>query len=196
MDGFKIRTDKKRELIIESALELFKVLSPRKVSIRDIASKAQVSVVTIYNYFGSKEGLMTEIVRFVLFQQLQLAQEITKSKVKMDEKIAKLIFTKTELLTQFHPEFIELMMNDPAMKKMIEEEFISKTYELIIEFINDGKREGIFSKEIPNEMIMKVIELYRQDMASKSSILFSGKNVNDHETILRILLYGISGYKE
>ncbi|MGX1193429.1 TetR/AcrR family transcriptional regulator [Metabacillus sp. SLBN-84] len=196
MDGFKARTDKKRELIIQSALLLFKEYSPSKVSIREIAAKAQVSVVTIYNYFGSKEGLMLEVVRSVLVTQLQLAEEITKSNDPADQKIARLVFTKTELLSQFHPDFISFIMNDPSMKKLIEEEFLYRTYELIKDFIQQAKSEGAFSKELPDEMIMKVIELYRKDISSENSILFSSQEeIKYHETLLKILLYGIAGYK-
>ncbi|MDX8291557.1 TetR/AcrR family transcriptional regulator [Metabacillus indicus] len=196
MDGFKARTDKKRDLIIQSALLLFKVLSPSKVSIREIAAKAQVSVVTIYNYFGSKEGLMLEVVRSVLATQLRLAEEITQSNDPADKKIARLVFTKTELLSQFHPDFISFIMNDPSMTKLIEEEFLSRTYELIKDFIHQAKSEGAFSKELPDEMIMKVIELYRKDISSENSILFSSQEeIKSHETILKILLYGIAGYK-
>lgn len=196
MDGFKARTDKKRELIIQSALMLFTHLSPSKVSIREIAAKAQVSVVTIYNYFGSKEGLMLEVVRSVLASQLQLAEEITQSNDPADKKISRLIFTKTELLSQFHPDFISFIMNDSSMKKLIEEEFLTRTYELIKDFIHQAKSEGAFSKELPDEMIMKVIELYRKDISSENSILFSSQEeLKSHETILKILLYGIAGYK-
>ncbi|MEM5014827.1 TetR/AcrR family transcriptional regulator [Metabacillus indicus] len=196
MDGFKARTDKKRDLIIQSALLLFKVLSPSKVSIREIAAKAQVSVVTIYNYFGSKEGLMLEVVRSVLATQLCLAEEITQSNDPADKKISRLVFTKAELLSQFHPDFISFIMNDSSMKKLIEEEFLSRTYELIKDFIHQAKSEGAFSKELPDEMIMKVIELYRKDISSENSILFSSQEeIKSHETILKILLYGIAGYK-
>ncbi|MFC7786442.1 MULTISPECIES: TetR/AcrR family transcriptional regulator [unclassified Rossellomorea] len=197
MDGFKARTDKKRELIIQSALVLFKSFSPSKVSIREIAGQAKVSVVTIYNYFGNKEGLMLEVVRLVLSNQLHVAEEITQSDDSTEEKIAGLIFTKNELLSQFHPDFISFIMNDPQMKELIEQEFITRTYELITAFINDAKSEGTISNEVPNDIIMKIIELYRKDVSSEQSILFSDpKDVKKHDVILRILMYGISGYRE
>ncbi|MGA4721187.1 TetR/AcrR family transcriptional regulator [Fictibacillus nanhaiensis] len=196
MNGHKARTDKKRELIIQSALVLFKSLSPGKVSIREIAAQAQVSVVTIYNYFGSKEGLMLEVIRSVLSNQLHLAEQITTSNDSTEVKISKLIFTKSEMLNQFHPDFISLILNDPNMKTMIDHDFINKTYEMITAFINDAKAEGAFSKDLPNEIIMKIIELYRKDISSEQSILFNHpEDIKNHELILKILLYGIAGYK-
>lgn len=196
MNGHKARTDKKRDLIIQSALVLFKSFSPGKVSIREIAAQAHVSVVTIYNYFGSKEGLMLEVIRSVLSDQLQLAERITKSKDATEEKISKLIFTKSEMLNQFHPDFISLILNDPNMKAMIDRDFINKTYGMITAFINDAKEEGAFSKDLPNEIIMKIIELYRKDISSEQSILFNHpEDIKNHEIILKILLFGIAGYK-
>ena len=58
MKGFEMRTEKKKEHIINTSISLLKTLPPNKISVRDLAKKANVSVVTIYNYFGNKEGLI------------------------------------------------------------------------------------------------------------------------------------------
>jgi AcrR family transcriptional regulator len=53
MNGFERRKKRKRENICRAAFELFCTLGMQKTKIAQIAKKADVSQVTIYNYFGS-----------------------------------------------------------------------------------------------------------------------------------------------
>ena len=68
MDRFERRKEQKKSNIRQAALELFKTYGFKKVSISDIAHKAGVSPVTIYNHFGSKD----ELVRDVVYISLQV----------------------------------------------------------------------------------------------------------------------------
>ena len=63
MNGFERRKEKKKESIRRAAMELFGAYGFGKVSINDIARKAGVSHVTIYNHFNSKEELISDVVR-------------------------------------------------------------------------------------------------------------------------------------
>ena len=51
MDGFERRKEQKKESIRRAALELFQNYGFKKVSVNDIAERAGVSQVTIYNGF-------------------------------------------------------------------------------------------------------------------------------------------------
>ena len=66
MDGFQRRREQKKESIRQAALELFNVHGIKKVSVNDIARRAGVSPVTIYNYYGSKQGLVHDVATWVL----------------------------------------------------------------------------------------------------------------------------------
>ena len=57
MDKRQQRTQTKLERIKQAALELFAAHGADRVSMDEIAEKANVSKVTIYKYFGSKEDL-------------------------------------------------------------------------------------------------------------------------------------------
>ena len=66
MDGFQRRREQKKESIRRAALDLFGVHGIKKVSVNDVARRAGVSPVTIYNYYGSKQGLVHDAARWVL----------------------------------------------------------------------------------------------------------------------------------
>ena len=44
---------------------MLKTWEPKRIRITDIAKEANVSQVTIYNYFGSKEALLKEVLKII-----------------------------------------------------------------------------------------------------------------------------------
>ncbi|WP_010171436.1 TetR/AcrR family transcriptional regulator [Bacillus coahuilensis] len=197
MNGFELRAEKKKEAIIDTAIVMFQTMAPKNVSVRELAKKANVSVVSIYNYFGNKDGLMIEAVKKVFHDQLKMGQDILDSKDSFEEKMKNLLFTKESMLNHFHPEFLMMCLQDENISSMINEDFLQKTNELTTMFINQAKEEGTLSDEYPNEFIFKVLELYKRDLTSPNSLLLSGQeDLKQHKLILHSLLYGITGNKD
>ena len=92
-DGFERRKERKKESIRRAATELFQVHGFNKVSIGDIARKANVSHVTIYNHFGSKEELVRDIIKTVSLELAARMREIIDSDMPFLEKLNLLIFS-------------------------------------------------------------------------------------------------------
>ena len=57
-----------RELIVQSALELFYARGYDAVGVQEIVDKAGISKPTLYYYFGSKLGLLKVLLEYQLFQ--------------------------------------------------------------------------------------------------------------------------------
>jgi AcrR family transcriptional regulator len=66
LDGFQRRRELKKSHILQAALALFMEFGIQKVSIKEIAAKANVSQVTIYNYFGGKDQLVHDVIAFYI----------------------------------------------------------------------------------------------------------------------------------
>ncbi len=62
MNGYKKRKELMRGRIRQAAYGLFKTYGFKKVSMGEIASKAGISPVTIYNHFNNKEELVRDII--------------------------------------------------------------------------------------------------------------------------------------
>ncbi|MDR0433692.1 MAG: TetR/AcrR family transcriptional regulator, partial [Gracilibacteraceae bacterium] len=60
MNGYEKRTDVKKKAILAAARELFAARGLRDVHVNEIAKLANVSQVSIYNYFGDKNSLARE----------------------------------------------------------------------------------------------------------------------------------------
>ena len=78
MRGFERRKERSRESIRRAALELFSGYGFDKVSLSDIARRARVSQVTIYNHFGSKEQLVQEVIRTALTELIDSVRQIIR----------------------------------------------------------------------------------------------------------------------
>ena len=87
MNGFERRKQQKKENIIRAALELFMKYGFKKVSVNDIAVKANVSPVTIYNHYGNKDSLVYEVVRYQLGIMMESYKKIIYGNGTFPEKI-------------------------------------------------------------------------------------------------------------
>ncbi|PAM95610.1 TetR family transcriptional regulator, partial [Flavobacterium sp. IR1] len=97
MDGFERRREQKKQQILGAALELFMEYGIQKVSISEIAKKANVSQVTIYNYFESKHNLIHEVFIYYVDQASAQFDQPVFSDIPFPEQIKKLIFNKKEV---------------------------------------------------------------------------------------------------
>ena len=87
MDGFARRKEQSKEDIRKAAWELFGQFGVEKVSVNDIARKANVSHATIYNNFGSKEVLVREFVTAMVEHLVDKIQEILAPNKQFDQKM-------------------------------------------------------------------------------------------------------------
>jgi len=99
----------KRESILQTALELFSKNGFHKTTIPDIAKKLKMSVGNLYNYFGSKDILAKEIIKYTSESLGAEIRKINEMKIPTQEKIAKIVevyFT----MAQERPEMIEYFL--------------------------------------------------------------------------------------
>lgn len=59
----KVRTEARREAIVEAATKLFQELGYERASMNELAKRLGGSKATLYGYFASKEELFTAVVR-------------------------------------------------------------------------------------------------------------------------------------
>ena len=116
MEEKNINLDKKQK-IMQSALSLFAIKTYHGTSISDIAKKAGVSKSLIYNYFESKEAMLSAIVVMEFIDLFSLYN--TDFKNITDKSFSSFIEQTFELLDS-KPDFwkllFSLMLQDGIMK--------------------------------------------------------------------------------
>ncbi|HEX3027724.1 MAG TPA: TetR/AcrR family transcriptional regulator [Clostridia bacterium] len=162
MDGFERRRQEKKEAICYAALELFKQYGFNKVSIADIANKASVSQVSIYNFFKSKENLKKQLLNKLWNNYYQTMMSIMKSDETIQNKIEKFFFTAVDYsrnyTTNFIAESVRNQMKNEENATVIQLDSIE---DVLISLLEQGKSEGVIKSTISTNAMISYIEMFR-----------------------------------
>lgn len=166
MNGFERRRERKREAIREAALALYMKHGFRNVGIAAIADAANVSQVTIYNYFGSKDDLSRDVVARYLEEYLKDFEAFCQAELPYPEKLEQLLL-RSDAFDSMHMEFMDTFLSDdPAMAEMVRN-YEAKLVPLFAAFIEEGKRLGYFNQAISTETMLFYIHLFGSQALSK-----------------------------
>ena len=197
MDGFERRKEQKRDSIRRAALELFKVYGFKKVSMRDIARKADVSQVTIYNHFGSKDELVREAIKTLILYSLGKYRSIINGGGTFTDKLELIFFDKTDLLSQFQGELMQTVIrNYPEIEQFVEAIWQWEVNQLLIDFFEEGRRQGYVSKELSEEAILVYYEILRRGIYAKSGLVTTEDSAKLMRELMSLFLYGLMGKRD
>ena len=195
MNGFERRKEQKKDNIRRAALELFQALGFRKVSINDIAQKAGVSQVTIYNHFGSKDELVRDVIKNLFYRMLDKYRDIIREEIPFLEKLQAIVFDKSEIVGQFHGELTQTALSqDPEMRQFVESMWRGEVNQMLIDLFEDGRKQGYISPDISQEAILSYYEIFRQGMYNSPHI--QAKLENNPQLVrelISVFTYGLNG---
>ncbi len=198
MDRFERRKEKKKESILQASLELFKLYGFKKVSINDIAHKAGVSPVTIYNHFGSKDELVRDVVKNLFNSMLERIQKIIDSDSSFPEKVEAIVFDKSQTASQFQGELAKtLLQNDPEMQEFVDKLLQEDSVRMTKELFEQGRKEGYVGKKISDESLFLYFQILRYGLSATAEAI--SKVVLDENAIRELnnlFLYGMIGKQE
>ena len=188
MTGHEKRTIKKKENIKNASIELFSARGIRKVSMNEIAEKAQVSKVSIYNYFKSKDDLIRYVVKSISSEIIEDSKKIIESELSFTEKIKKIIIHKNQGLTLLKGEYFnELLSLDNDLKDYYENEFKKDVIELMIQFIEQGKSSGYIDNNIKTSTVLSYIDIFQKGIESDKTNITSR---DDFQDLIDLFFFG------
>lgn len=195
MDGFEKRKEQKRESIRRAALELFQEYGFRKVSVSEIARKAGVSQVTIYNHFGSKDRLVREVLKWFVSDLVEKYIEIMSSDRPFQEKLEEIVFDKSRLVSQFHGELLnDHLQSDPEIQVFLQEVQTEKMIPCVEAFFRQGIAEGYINSGFSFETIMIYFEIIRRGFYDNPQLVErTEKNPGTMIELIKLITYGLNG---
>jgi len=198
MNGFERRKEQKKESIRRAAIELFRTYGFDKVSISDIAHKARVSHVTIYNHFGSKEELVNDIVRTVIADLVEMSRSIIRGDRPFLEKLELIVLGKAEAASQYQGELMRTAVRDnPEVQQFVETLWKREIDQLLVELVEEGKKLSYISEEVSPEAVLYYFEIIRNGAFASSELL---ARIRPDEKLARelnhLFLYGLVDKKE
>lgn len=193
MSGFERIKEEKKARIREAAFQLFTEKGYKNVKISEIAKLADVSQVTIYNHFESKEALFRDLIIRYMEDIYEDYSQMVESEKTFAEKLEYMYTGKMKAAQLFNPELMERMLEDPVLMDYIQQYSEEKGYPLIFKLIEDGKKEGSVSHDFSMESIIFFLNMF-EDATRKNSHLFIG---NDRlpfmEDVYNLIFYGLLG---
>jgi AcrR family transcriptional regulator len=145
----------KRERIIAAAAKLWRQAHKiSKVSLEEIAREAGVSPTTIYNNFGTREGLMQAVIRHLSEEIMSKMQALLKSDLPYPLKMQGMVAAKLNEISGMQSELIEKIWTNPASRQYVEEITESQAEPMIKAIIEKGKTEGYIHADMPAELII------------------------------------------
>ena len=198
MNGFERRREEKKEAVRRAALELFEAHGPRKVSVNDVARKAGVSPVTIYNHFGSKQELVRDVIRKMLEISLADFRDIITGKQPYMERLRQLFLFKQERLQILHGEMLQVVLSDdPVIRQFVTDLLERQLYDMMLSFFDEGKREGYIKPDLSNESILFYLQMFQVFAYARSDLYASLQSAPQlFIEIWRLFLYGLMDKEE
>ena len=195
MDGFERRKEQKKESIRRSALELFQNYGFKKVSVNDIAERAGVSQVTIYNHFSNKEALIRDVLQWYAMILLARYKSMMESDCPFQEKLEDIVFDKSEVVSQFQGELMKTwMQNDPNMQAFIEDLYANHVLPVARKFFEEGLRQGYIDRRFSLETIMYYFEIIRRGFFSSPEISEQAERKPAlTKGLIELMTYGLNG---
>ena len=171
MNGFERRKEQKKESIVRAALELFMQYGFKKVSINDIAVKANVSPVTIYNHYGNKDNLIYEVIRHQLRSMMEYYRKTIYGEGTFPEKIKEIVFNKVEVAAQFRGELAPIALgNNSVYAQSIYEEFEREAMNMTLDLLKEGKREGYIGEDISEQTLIIYFDILKSGISSSTRL--------------------------
>jgi len=195
LNTYERRIERNKERILRATLELFQVHGIKKTTTNDVARKAGVSPATVYNHFGSKEDLVRAAVKYFLTGAAADFRKIVEGDLPFMEKMEQVLLYKSDMFGQYQGELLQTIISeDPEIRQLIDSVSRVEITPYVIDFYEEGKRQGYINPELSTETIMRFSEITRRGMAAESSLSEDPEhNRKLLQELAPLFLYGILG---
>jgi AcrR family transcriptional regulator len=174
MNGFAKRTEQKKQAIKQAVLDLLKTSGPREMKISDIAKKANVSQVTIYNHFGSKEQLIREVIIDYVMKQVE-----------------NIIFEKKKLLEQIRVDvFQRLIQEDGEVRRVVDMLYQTRVIPLFVEMIKEAQEKREIDPRLSIDTLLFYVSVWKEIGEKIPPSMYDERFT---EELTRLFFYGVKG---
>lgn len=164
MDGRGKRTQRIIERIKETAFQLFSARGVANVSIDEIAAKADVSKVTIYNHFHSKDELLHEVLVLYSDKVFTAVEEVLNSDMDFLEKLRTILLAQANRPRVASSDHLFDLIEEDAQ---VGGKLNARLKQILFRFFEQGKKEGYIDEDIPFELLYLHSEIYRAGYQAK-----------------------------
>ncbi|MGA9290223.1 MAG: TetR/AcrR family transcriptional regulator [Anaerobacillus sp.] len=193
MNGFELRKQQKRKDIMMSAFTLFNEEGVKKVKISDIARAANVSQVTIYNHFKSKEELVRAVLKDYMNNQFKAFKEIIQQDHSFAEVIEMIIFEKHKAVQNLDPSLLaEMLTTDEELRNYVDHFYRTQTLPLFVQLLEKARERGEINASLSMESIMLYLNALKTEVQRVPAETWSERE-DFLDDVLQLFFYGLRG---
>lgn len=160
MSGFEKRTQEKKNQVLEAAFHLMNTdAGIEKLTMDEVAQKSKVGKTTIFKYFGSKENLIHEVLKFFLNKMGETAREIMAENKPFEETLIAMSQNKINYLEKINKQFyLDLM--DVFTKKgddglsLLMQQYAREGFSFMLDLFHRGRKEGKVDLKYSDEFLL------------------------------------------
>lgn len=152
-----------REKITRAATELYFKMGIKRVKMDTIAQKLNISKRTIYDNFRNKDSLIRTTIDLSQKEQNNINNKIINESENIIVAVLDILQNGSKLLDIINPQyFTDLKRLYPEIWEEKIEESKEHSYKLILDLLRKGKEQGVYRKEIKEEIfaIILIGQLY------------------------------------
>ncbi len=180
------RDEKKKEIIIKTATELFARKGFHATSIQDIVAESGLSVGTIYLYFANKEEIFDalldggiEILRIELFQDIDIEMSNQEKALRFTENIMQLI--------KNHNKIVTVIFNELSFQNKLQN-FYQRMAGIIAERFHQGDAESIYGMlKLNHREFFVFVTIVATGIANAIRISLASGELMDYRDVKKVL---------
>jgi AcrR family transcriptional regulator len=186
-----LQDNKKYQNLINTARELFFKHGTKRVTIEEICEKADVSKMTFYKFFRNKDDLATRILSELKNRILNEQDEIMNQNIPFIDKIKGIMnhFIKTS--KELEDIFLDEMWGTNEAFVVFFSTLKNNSYQLIVDFIKQGQKEGVIRKSLKPELILYLADVMENVMKSDRMKSIVPDPHERLDLMLNLTFYGI-----
>lgn len=170
MNGFERRTLAKKEQVLDAAFDLMNADSgegAETLSIADVAARSHVSRATIFNYFGSKQGLISAVFDRFLSRLGEEAEQIITQDMLFVQLMRALTRCELDHLHSVSPQFYDNLMRwyaedeGPGMQDL-RARYTKESFDVMLAMFAKGREEGSIDPKYSDEFLLLYLRMMSQ----------------------------------
>ncbi|SJZ81160.1 transcriptional regulator, TetR family [Pilibacter termitis] len=190
MNGFERRKLKKMQQIEQTVLTLLNSKPFSDISMQEIANLANVSKVTLFNYYENKEKLLNTTILNVFTSLYEKYEELLDSNKSFEETYKGILKIKLGMIQTFTSTFLEnsmrLYANEPSF---FDNDAQKRLDELTLRLFEKGRKEGKINADYDDTLLLMLLHIFSEGM--KSPQLQEKELMQYSEQLLQILMNGL-----
>lgn len=192
MNGFERRTEQKKQLILAITKE--KLIHNRfhTATIKEIAKEANVSQVSIYNYFGSKDELLFEAIGDMMEEQLKRYEHLLVGPMPYP-KLMYTVMTEEMKFVKVINDCLKQSADIVAMQERIDRFLKMKFIPFLLKLIQRGMKEQYMAEGLREDELLFYFNMYQKAMNQFQETERSDDAVISEKRFVHFFFKGLMG---